>query len=297
MENNLEQKIIQLYLDGIGSTTISKMLSINKKKILTLLKEKKLIRVRHLPKEFYDNFWEINGVWYGHWVCENCNEKILFSVNEKSLLNRNLKNKKICKKCSLLKQFGEGNPFFGKKHSDKTINKISQSRIGIRTSDHMSKPEYRELVSRLAKERWSNGSMEEVRIKMSNLMKKRISNGELKGYNRSKAEDEIIEILKKMDLESIPNFILEGKIFDIFIPKFNLLIEYNGDYWHCNPKKYDPNYFNTKKSKTAKEIWEYDKNKIDLAVKHNYNYEVIWESDYKSNKDILYKTIKKYDNN
>ena len=95
MENNLEQKIIQLYLDGIGSTTISKMLSINKKKILTLLKEKKLIRVRHLPKEFYDNFWEINGVWYGHWVCENCNEKILFSVNEKSLLNRNLKNKNI----------------------------------------------------------------------------------------------------------------------------------------------------------------------------------------------------------
>lgn len=75
------------------------------------------------------------------------------------------------------------------------------------------------------------------------------------------------------------------------------MIEYNGDYWHCNPKKYSANYFNHKKNKFAKEIWEYDKNKIDLAVKHNYHCDIIWETDYKKNKDILYKTIKKYDNN
>ena len=33
---------------------------------------------------------------------------------------------------------------------------------------------------------------------------------------------------------------------DIFLPDLNLIIEYFGDYWHCNPLKYDANYFNQK---------------------------------------------------
>jgi hypothetical protein len=35
------------------------------------------------------------------------------------------------------------------------------------------------------------------------------------------------------------NYIIESKIFDVYLPQYNLLIEYNGDYWHCNPKKYN----------------------------------------------------------
>ena len=295
MDENLENKIIELYLSGIGSPTIAKQLSIQKSKVLKLLKNKNLTRNRNLSKEFYENFWEIDGKWYGHWVCELCNEKILFSVNEKSLLNRNLKKKKICKKCSLNKQHGENNPFFGKQHTNETIEKISKTKTGILTSDHMSKPEYRKLVSDLAKERWSSGSMEKTRIKLRNLMVERISNGEMKGYNRSKAEDEILLILEELKIKSIPNFLIESKIFDIYIPKFNLLIEYNGDYWHCNPTKYEANYFHHKKNKTAKEIWDYDKNKLDLALKYNYNSEVIWESDYKKDKNIINKLIKNYD--
>ena len=67
---------------------------------------------------------------------------------------------------------------------------------------------------------------------------------------------------------------VETKIYDIFIPSLNLVIEYNGDYWHCNPKKYKPDYFNQKKQKTAKELWEYDKNKIDLIREKGYNLEI-----------------------
>jgi hypothetical protein len=295
MDENLENKIIEFYLSGVGSTTIAKELSIQKKKILKLLKDKNLTRNRLLSEEFYGNFWEIDGKWYGNWICQVCKEKILFYVNKKHLLNRNLKNKKVCKKCSLNKQCGENNPFFGKKHSNETIKKISKTKTGVLTSDHMSKPEYRKLVSDLAKERWSNGSMEETRVKLSNLMKKRYRNGEMKSYNRSKAEDEILDILKMLNIESIPNFLIEGKIFDIYIPKFNLLIEYNGDYWHCNPNKYDSNYYHHKKNKTAKEIWDYDKNKLDLALKYDYDCIVIWETDYKKNKNIINDLIKNYD--
>ena len=88
---------------------------------------------------------------------------------------------------------------------------------------------------------------------------------------------------------------IDGKIFDIFLPTLNLVIEYNGDYWHCNPKKYEPNYFHQVKNKTAKELWEYDKNKIDLIKEYGYNLEVVWESDYNTDKSIINKIIKKYD--
>lgn len=127
-------------------------------------------------------------------------------------------------------------------------------------------------------------------------MKKRIANGELKSFNRSKPEFEIIKYLESINLKVQPSFIIESKIFDIYIPDLNLLIEYNGDYWHCNPKKYNSTYYNKKKSKTAKEIWEYYKNKLDLVKKYNYNCIVIWESDYKKDKTIINKLIKQHAN-
>jgi G:T-mismatch repair DNA endonuclease (very short patch repair protein) len=91
------------------------------------------------------------------------------------------------------------------------------------------------------------------------------------------------------------NYIIESKIFDVYLPQYNLLIEYNGDYWHCNPNKYNTDYINNKKNMTAKEIWEYDKDKIYLAEKNGYYCEVIWESDYKQNKHIILEIIRKYD--
>ena len=79
------------------------------------------------------------------------------------------------------------------------------------------------------------------------------------------------------------------------MPAHNLLIEYNGDYWHCNPIKYDELYINKKKSMSAKEIWQYDKDKLDLANKNGYTCEVIWESDYRKDSSIIKKLINKYE--
>jgi len=236
-----------------------------------------------------------NKQWCSYWTCIECGEKIKCCANQEKYLKRNLKNKKICKSCSLKKQIGIGNPFYNKNHTKDSITQISKSKSGIKTSDHMSKPEYRKMFSDMKKELWASGKMEHIRIKMSNLMKQRIANGELKGYNRSKAEDEIIQTLEELNIKVEPNYIIDGKIFDIYIPKYNLLIEYNGDYWHCNPNKYEPNYINKKKNMLAKEIWEYDKNKVYLAIKNNYICETIWECDYKKNPEIIKEIIKKYE--
>lgn len=60
----------------------------------------------------------------------------------------------------------------------------------------------------------------------------------------------------------------------------NKIIEFNGDYWHANPYKYDADFYNKSKKMTAEEIWLYDKMKKECAEKHGYKVMVVWESDW-----------------
>ena len=76
-----------------------------------------------------------------------------------------------------------------------------------------------------------------------------------------------------------------------FIFNFKI-IEFNGDYWHCNPKLYGPDFFNKVKQKTAREIWDCDRRKQEIAEYYHHKYLVIWEYDYKQNKeDVIKKCI------
>ena len=70
----------------------------------------------------------------------------------------------------------------------------------------------------------------------------------------------------------------------------NKIIEFNGDYWHCNPSKYDPEYYNSQLKMTAKQKWDYDKEKEDIIVKKGFKIMSIWESEFKNDKE---KTIQK----
>lgn len=77
-----------------------------------------------------------------------------------------------------------------------------------------------------------------------------------------------------------------GKHFAFDFQYENKLIEFNGDYWHCNPLSYSFDYFNKRKNMTAKEIWEYDKEKIKTAESYGYKVLVVWESEYNDNKEL-----------
>jgi G:T-mismatch repair DNA endonuclease (very short patch repair protein) len=108
---------------------------------------------------------------------------------------------------------------------------------------------------------------------------------------RSKVEKEVVKELKNKGNSAAHSFKVERKIYDIYIPDLNMLIEFNGDYWHCNPKIYSATYFNVKRDMTAKQIWARDAKKKEVAIKNGYNYLVIWESDYRKSKRIIIKKI------
>jgi G:T-mismatch repair DNA endonuclease (very short patch repair protein) len=78
----------------------------------------------------------------------------------------------------------------------------------------------------------------------------------------------------------------EGKVFkyDLTFINSRKIIEFNGDFWHCNPIIFEAGYLNKPKNMTAKEIWEYDLKKKKAAEDNGYRIIYVWESDYRKNK-------------
>lgn len=65
----------------------------------------------------------------------------------------------------------------------------------------------------------------------------------------------------------------------------NKIIEYNGDFWHCNPNIYPEDFYNSRTKRTAKETWCLDSVKIDYAKSLGYEVLVIWETEFKADKE------------
>jgi hypothetical protein len=78
-------------------------------------------------------------------------------------------------------------------------------------------------------------------------------------------------------------------IVDYYIENKNIIIEFFGDYWHCNPKRFSENYYHKILKKTAKEKWEDDKNRlagIRENMDSNLSILIIWEGSIISQDEI-----------
>ena len=256
MGKNIREQIISEYKKGKGSTTIEKELGIQKYKILQILNEENLIRKKDRCKKL--NIQKEGDKYVILKNCPICKKVMKVTSNNHSITCRNYYNglKQNCRDCSIELQKGEGNPFYGKKHTKKTKKLISKSRKGkgVGNKNSMANLKWRKKASENLKKRWDSGDLEKTRVRMSEVMKETRRKGKLKSVIVSKKEKEISKLIKKMGYKIITSYKIDTKICDIFIPKLNLVIEYFGDYWHCNPKKYEENYFNKNKKMTAKEI-------------------------------------------
>jgi hypothetical protein len=67
--------------------------------------------------------------------------------------------------------------------------------------------------------------------------------------------------------------------YDFVIPELNICIEFNGDYWHANPAKYDAQFYNSQCEMYAHELWENDRIKLECIQKlRGFETYVVWES-------------------
>jgi len=101
-----------------------------------------------------------------------------------------------------------------------------------------------------------------------------------KSGNISKPEQSILNFLIDKDIEVINTKRLLTYFVDIFIPQYNTVIEFFGDYWHCNPKIWKSDDYNQSMKMTAGDRWDADKIRINKLKSHNYNVIIIWEYDF-----------------
>jgi len=74
----------------------------------------------------------------------------------------------------------------------------------------------------------------------------------------------------------------------------NKIIEFNGDFWHYNPETFkDKDSFSNNKMK-AEERWAYDKKKKQYAESLGFDVLVVWENDYKKNKESVIAECKEF---
>jgi hypothetical protein len=111
------------------------------------------------------------------------------------------------------------------------------------------------------------------------------------------------ELIEKLNLEKT-EIIYEYKLYDKNINKVyfydfyfrNKIIEFNGDYWHANPKLYKHDDLIKLRGANicfAKEIWDKDIRKIDFIKSNNFHVYIIWEREYRS-KQIDFEKIKEF---
>lgn len=80
-----------------------------------------------------------------------------------------------------------------------------------------------------------------------------------------------------------------GKNVDFY--SNSVVIEFYGDYWHANPERYTNDFVIY--GKTAKQIWQDDKDRLDLILKHPAvsKIGIVWESEFRKNPDIVIQSI------
>jgi G:T-mismatch repair DNA endonuclease (very short patch repair protein) len=110
------------------------------------------------------------------------------------------------------------------------------------------------------------------------------------------------ELVRKVLIDFIDE-IKKCYSLDYFIEELKTSVEFHGDYFHANPKKYGPDhkfpgFVKNGGSITAKELWEKDSKKYSSLEKyHGIRTIIVWESDYYKNKDNenFYKEIQEID--
>jgi len=97
---------------------------------------------------------------------------------------------------------------------------------------------------------------------------------------RSKLEYFFEGILVSLNINYTHSYYIESinKIYDFYLPEHNILIEVDGDFWHCNPQEYD-----IPLCKTQEINIKNDKFKTQWAKDNGYKLLRFWENDINNN--------------
>lgn len=216
---------------------------------------------------------------------------------------------------------GANNPFYGRKHKKETIealknkcslaskkkwedeeyrNKVIHNATGLKRSE-----EFKQKQRDNAIKQFNDKKQRDIRAKK---MHESWENGALtfqrhESINESKQEKEYLKMVEGLGYKvSYDSFLYQenGKKRHMFpdgiIESEKIIIEYNGSFWHADPRrgyKYDDIIHH---NKTAQEIWNRDEEKKKTYEKNGYKMFVVWSDDFLKNKEKCIEDLKKFIN-
>ena len=163
----------------------------------------------------------------------------------------------------------------GYKHSEETIKKITKGRLG------KPLPEWWKEKLRVPKKtkRENYSPSKQTREKLSVITKKQWVDGIHKNVYKSKKQIELKELLKSIGYVVKDEYVIDGRPYDFYIESLNLIIEFNGTFWHRDPRFYED--FNLR----GQSIWERDRLKMETAKNKGFKTLIIWQYDWETTED------------
>jgi hypothetical protein len=174
--------------------------------------------------------------------------------------------------------------------SVKSNEKRNKLRAWISTNNPMNNPASREKIRQSKLKRYGDGTYNNFKKSIdTNIIKYGVPytcylpQCKSNGKRVSKFQKRIfVDIKIKYPDAELEKYLPDVQRFvDIYIPSIRKVIECHGDYWHCNPFKCSPDYYNRLVHLTAQNIWNRDKQKEDLLKSKGYNVEIVWENSNK----------------
>ena len=134
---------------------------------------------------------------------------------------------------------------------------------------------------------------EENKQRQSELITKMISDG-IMPQTMTKPHRKINELLALHNIDFENEYPEKYHSIDIYLSKYNLMVEIMGNYWHAHPLKYDIDKLTDQQKKSIKQ----DKSKHTYVKKYE-GIEILylWEKDINENIDLCWALINKYINN
>jgi very-short-patch-repair endonuclease len=168
---------------------------------------------------------------------------------------------------------------------NKGLTKEIDERIMKMSKALKNKPKSKEHVEKMAK--WSRKYWSDPEHRNQQRLRRSKWLSEHFYCNPSKLEIEFMNLLDDLKIDYIFQYIIEGLNYDFKLNNINILIEVDGDWWHCNP-----NIHNKPTSIIQENTIKHDELKNKIAQQNNFKLLRFWESDIKNNKENVIKILK-----
>ncbi len=193
----------------------------------------------------------------------------------------------------------------GKSLSEKHRKKISESLKGFvfseerrkhqsesakRRTDNRGRGRYRSEEHRkhLGLANKGKKRTEETKQKMRKSAIERCMRGKWWAQPETSLEKNFARLLDSIEQQYDKQWPVGGAIFDFYLPRYNLLIETNGTFWHADSRFYDDDSLSYIQKYKVKR----DREKLVIALEGGYNYLCFWEHDVNTIPNVVLSELK-----